>query len=91
MDLTGIQKAVDKLTNETIPALTGMVDATIPKLTNAIERVVDSADKHIDEDLGQMIGAINGLAMTIIEDLHGVLDRLNGTTITVTICVLPRK
>jgi len=80
MDLTGMQKAVDKINTE-----------TIPKLTEAIGRVVDSADKHIDEDLVDIIGSLNGLALTIVDDLHGVLDRLNGTVLTVTVSVPERK
>jgi hypothetical protein len=84
-------EAVEKLTNETIPALLKGITDTIPKLTDAIERVVDSADKHIDEDLVQIVGSLNGLALTIVDDLHGILDRLNGTVVTLTVKVPERK
>jgi hypothetical protein len=79
MDITGLQKAVDKLTNEAVPALTG-----------AVEKLIESADKHIDEDLVQIIASLNGLALTVVNDLHCLLDRLNGSTITHTFNIPPR-
>jgi hypothetical protein len=84
-------EAVEKLTNETIPALLQGINDTIPKLITAIERVVDSADRHIDEDLVQIVGSLNGLAVTVVNDLHKVLDRLNGATITINIKVPERE
>jgi hypothetical protein len=91
MDLIGIQKSIDKINDETLPKLTGVIDQTIPKLVSAINRVVDSADEHIDEDLVQIVSSLNGLALTIVEDLHGILDRVNGITATITIKVPERK
>lgn len=94
-DLLGIQKALEKFNESTVPALTGavekLIDATLPKLTEAIDRGVDSADKHIDEDLVQIVGSLNGLAQTLVDDLHGILDRLNKATVTITINIPPRK
>ncbi|NLT67272.1 MAG: hypothetical protein GXX84_11780 [Acidobacteria bacterium] len=60
-DLVGMQKAVDKLTNETVPAL-----------TTAVEALVEQIDRKLDEN-----------AAELVKEAHALLDRLNGTTITI--------
>jgi hypothetical protein len=94
MDPLGLQKAIEKA-EQTFTAL-------IPLLTTAVNSLVKSADKHIDEDLtslfketnqtlGTLMGDIYQLKKELIDDAHGVLDRLNGTTITTTFKVPPRS
>ena len=52
--------AIDKLTNETLPAL-----------TKAVNDLIIRVDAVLDEDIKRLI-----------DDVHGILDRLNKATVT---------
>jgi hypothetical protein len=53
---------------------------TIPRLSAAVESLVDRIDTKIDADIAGLI-----------DELHLLLDRINGATITATINIPPRK
>ena len=63
MDIAGLQKAIDKFNDE-----------TLPQLTTVLESLVDKIDTKLDEN-----------TINLVNDLHNLLDRLSGTTITLTI------
>ena len=47
-------------------------EVSVPLLLAMMEKLIDHMDEKLDEDLKQLI-----------DGLHGFLDRLNGTSITV--------
>jgi hypothetical protein len=56
------------------------LEKSIPKLTEALERLVDKIDVKLDEDIA-----------ALVSEAHGLLDRINGTVLTLTVSVPPRK
>ena len=52
-------------------------DITIPKLIAAIQNLVDSLDKHVDEDLAGVFVQLNQLRVDLTTDLHGLIDRIS--------------
>jgi hypothetical protein len=56
------------------------LEKAIPKLTEALERLVDRVDIRLDEDIA-----------SLVNEAHGLLDRINGIVFTVTVSVPPRK
>jgi hypothetical protein len=56
------------------------LEKAIPKLTEALERLVDRIDAKLDGDVENLVN-----------EAHGLLDRINGTVLTLTVSVPPRK
>ena len=94
MDVLGLQKALE--------TATGKVEVLLPQLTTALEKLIDSADSHLDGDVKDLFQQLNqtlGLLTTDlwamkkegIDDLHGLLDRVNGAALTVTLKIPERK
>jgi hypothetical protein len=61
MDLLNLEKAINKFNEE-----------SVPRIEDAIQRLVDRLDLHIDQDLKDAIEGINK-----------ILDRVDGSTLVI--------
>jgi hypothetical protein len=57
-------------------------EQTLPKLQALVDSFLMRADKILDEDLLNALGGIRKLESLTLEDVNALLDRLDGSTIT---------
>lgn len=73
--LTGVtDSALRGVTSQVLPVLTALVDRSVATLCSELETVVGSALADLTAERTETVG-----------DLHQLLDRLNGTTLTLNI------
>jgi hypothetical protein len=87
MDVIGLQKAMDKFN-----------DVSIPKLEASIDRLIATTDKHFDQDLKDMFELLRLMTTDMVRQLselktesigellngmHSLIDRINGSSLSV--------
>ncbi len=86
MDILGVKGAVKEAGE--------LVESAIDQVGDTAKDIIDHADKKIDEDLvdifkqlnqtlGTLVGDLYVLKTQVIDEIHNLLDRLNGTCITI--------
>jgi hypothetical protein len=84
MDLVGwdkAQKAAEEITDH---ATREIATGLIPVAQAATEAIVNHAQDRFDAALGNAITAADAERTEIVNDLHALLDRLNGTELRLT-------
>lgn len=76
IDFTKAERAANAIADN---ASREVVQEIIPVLQASVTAIIDGAQNRLDASLGNALGAITAERMQAVNDVHGVLDRLNGT------------
>jgi len=81
-DPAGIQPAIDKVDNQTIPAAEEAVERVVTKLDS---ETIPAAEQAVQDTIHAALSDLTTAGTALLDRLAAILDRVDGATITVTI------